>query len=160
MGLCAQAHASGLVLQAAFPQACGWGAARSWSALCCSLNALQSSDTAKITCPAKKDKVGWKESNPTGRNLWEEWAAICCNANCVGHVVASTLSGSAWAHCSQNFNWQQRLMEILTRLFCRFRFQVEAGAKWSCSVIDVARCFIFISCDEEVGGWRLLEVPG
>lgn len=39
-------------------------------------------------------------------------------------------------------------------------FQVEVAAEWSCNVTDVVRCFIFISCDEEVGGWRLLEVPG
>lgn len=39
-------------------------------------------------------------------------------------------------------------------------FQAEAAAEWICNVIDVVWCFIFISCDEEVGGWRLLEVPG
>jgi len=39
-------------------------------------------------------------------------------------------------------------------------FRVEAAAEWICSMTDVVRCFIFISCDEEVGGWRLLEVPG
>lgn len=38
-------------------------------------------------------------------------------------------------------------------------FQVEAAAEWICNVTDV-RCFIFISRDEEVGGWRLLELPG
>lgn len=39
-------------------------------------------------------------------------------------------------------------------------FQAEAAVEWICNVIDVVLCFIFISCDEEVGGWRLLEVPG
>lgn len=53
--MCAQAHAVGLILQAAFPQVRGWGAARSWSTLCCLLNVSQSIDVAEITCPGIKD---------------------------------------------------------------------------------------------------------
>lgn len=39
-------------------------------------------------------------------------------------------------------------------------FQVEVATEWICNVTDVVQCFIFISCDEEVGGRRLFEVPG
>ncbi|KQK82872.1 hypothetical protein AAES_65076 [Amazona aestiva] len=35
--------------------------------------------------------------------------------------------------------------------------QVEVAAEWICSVTDVVRCFIFISCDEEVGGGDYLK---
>ncbi|GAB0184356.1 hypothetical protein GRJ2_000900900 [Grus japonensis] len=46
------------------------------------------------------------------------------------------------------------------RIKLNAELKVEAAAEWICDVTDVVQCFIFISCDEEVGGWRLLEVPG
>lgn len=159
--VCAQAHAAGFMLQqAALLQARGWGAAGSWSTLCRLLNVPQPTDTAQITRPGKKIKVSWKESSSTRGNLRQELDASWSNAKCVcGACGRQQPLGEHPSPSQQKFG--QLIAEPDGNLDASVLLvQVEAGAGWSRGVIDAAPCFIFISCDGEVGGWRLLEVPG
>lgn len=159
--VCAQAHAAGFVLRrAALLQARGWGAAGSWSALCRLLNVPQHTDTAQITRPGRKIKVIWKESSSTRGNPREELDAGCRHAKRVcGACGRQQPLRERRSPSQQKFG--QLIAEPDGNLDTSVVLvQVEAGAGWSRGVIDAPPGFIFISCDGEVGGWRLLEVPG